>query len=485
MPKVISANVSSSAATAVAPTVYFDYTEDDARKVLKKIDWRIMPYLWGYATLSAVDKIIISNANLYGMSKDTNLVGQDYSWVGSIFYFGYLVAEFPAVNALSRFPVGKFLAGLAMVWSLTTLLMAVTHNAAGLMALRFFMGMAEAPALPGLTLITSMWYNKREQPLRVALWSSTVASLYVGLISYGIGHSNISIANWRLLFIVLGCVSMFFSIMMFIFFPDRPAAGRFLSEKEAFIAIERKRADNTGIENKTFKWYQVREAMSDWKCWAIALFFLCMNVSNGGLNTFSAQIVSGFGFSSLDTVLIGMPTGVIQAVASILATLPPRYIKNTRCLSAAVCCVVPLVCSIVIRKLPASNKAGLLTAYYFFYFFWGPYAVALSLPMANTSGHTKKLTVNAMVFLAYCVANIVAPQTFQSSEAPHYTSGYNSILGFEASAVAIMLVYFLGIRWENRRRDRIHGVVIQGDVRVEESFEDLTDWEKPNFRYVS
>lgn len=58
-----------------------------------------------------------------------------------------------------------------------TLLMAATHNAAGLMALRFFMGMMEAPALPCLTLITVMWYRKSEKPLRVALWSSTFASV--------------------------------------------------------------------------------------------------------------------------------------------------------------------------------------------------------------------------------------------------------------------------------------------------------------------
>lgn len=162
-------------------------------------------------------------------------------------------------------------------------------------------------------------------------------------------------------------------------FPDRPEEGKFLSAKEAYIAVHRKLDDNTGIENKVsvslnqlrrstdharqeFKWYQVREALIDWKSWVVCLFFLCMNVSNGGLNTFSAQIVSSFGFDPLKTVLLGMPTGVIQAVSSILATIPPRYIKDTRCISAAACCIVPLVCSIVIRELPSSNKAGLLTA---------------------------------------------------------------------------------------------------------------------------
>ncbi|KAF0323842.1 allantoate permease [Colletotrichum asianum] len=442
--------------------VHFDYDASDVKRLVRKVDWRIMPFLWGYAVLSAVDKVIISNVALYGMLKDNNLVGQQYSWVGSIFYFGYLVAEFPAVNLMARFPIGKFLAITAMGWSVTTLLMAVTHNAAGLMALRFFMGMCEAPALPGLTLITVMWWRKKEQPLRVAIWSSTVASVYVGLISYGIGNSTLAIASWRLLFIVLGGISFIFSILMFFLFPDRPEEGKFLSAKEAYIAVHRKLDDNTGIENKEFKWYQVREALIDWKSWVVCLFFLGMNVSNGGLNTFSAQIVSSFGFGPLKTVLLGMPTGVIQAVSSILATIPPRYIKDTRCISAAACCIVPLVCSIVIRELPSSNKAGLLTAYYFFYFFWGPYAVALSLPMANTSGHTKKVTVNAM----------------------RSTTGYNSILGFESSAVVLMAVYYVGVKYENQRRDKAYGELIPGDISVGESMEDLTDWEKKSFRYV-
>lgn len=104
--------------------------------------------------------------------------------------------------------------------------------------------------------------------------------------------------------------------------------------------------------------------------------------------------------------------------------------------------------------------------------------------MANTSGHTKKVTVNAMVFLAYCVANIIAPQTFRASEAPHYATGYNSILGFESSAVVLMAVYYVGVKYENRRRDEAYGEVVPGEISVGESMEDLTDWEKKSFRYV-
>lgn len=36
-------------------TIHFDYDGDDVKKLVRKLDWRIIPFLWGYAVLSAVD----------------------------------------------------------------------------------------------------------------------------------------------------------------------------------------------------------------------------------------------------------------------------------------------------------------------------------------------------------------------------------------------------------------------------------------------
>lgn len=121
-------------------------------------------------------------------------------------------------------------------------------------------------------------------------------------------------------------------------------------------------------------------------------------------------------------------------------------------------------------------------AYYFFYFFWGPYATALTLAMGNVSGHTKKLTVNATIFLAYCIANIIGPQVFRAAEAPHYSTGYNYNLGFEATAICALLAYAGGCIVENRKRDKAEGTDVS--VRVEDQLGDLTDYEKKGFLYI-
>lgn len=102
--------------------------------------------------------------------------------------------------------------------------------------------------------------------------------------------------------------------------------------------------------------------------------------------------------------------------------------------------------------------------------------------MANVSGHTKKLTVTATIFVAYCVAQIIAPQVFLASEAPSYPTGYNAILSFEVVAICCLAVYAVGCNIENRRRDKIEGTNV--DVSLEELLSDKTDYEKRGFRYV-
>jgi len=102
--------------------------------------------------------------------------------------------------------------------------------------------------------------------------------------------------------------------------------------------------------------------------------------------------------------------------------------------------------------------------------------------MANVSGHTKKLTTNASIFVAYCAAMIIGPQLFLTSEAPYYQTGYNSILGFEVASIVCLAIYAGGCIIENRRRDKLEGRGVE--VSVAHMLDDRTDREKKGFRYV-
>ncbi|MCJ1346662.1 hypothetical protein MMC31_004880 [Peltigera leucophlebia] len=112
----------------------------------------------------------LAYAAVLGMSDDLDLHGQQYPFLGSIFYFGYLLMEFPTAWMLTHLPIGKYVSTLLILWGVCNCMMAACTSFAGAAVVRFFLGMLEAGILPACIVITAGWYRREEQPLRAALW---------------------------------------------------------------------------------------------------------------------------------------------------------------------------------------------------------------------------------------------------------------------------------------------------------------------------
>jgi ACS family allantoate permease-like MFS transporter len=121
-----------------------------------------------------MDKVTTATAALYGFRADTGLAGDRYSWVGSAFYFGYLFWCLPSGSLLQRFPIAKLMFVVQLLWGCILIATGFANNFPTLMALRVILGALEAPIVLGNFLIISMWYPRREQPLRTGL-------MYTGL----------------------------------------------------------------------------------------------------------------------------------------------------------------------------------------------------------------------------------------------------------------------------------------------------------------
>jgi hypothetical protein len=65
---------------------------------------------------------------------------------------------------------------------------------------------------------------------------------------------------------------------VYFFLPSNPLEARRLNAREKYIIIQRKAADNTGVENKVFKPKQVKEAFLDAKTWLIWFAIIALQV---------------------------------------------------------------------------------------------------------------------------------------------------------------------------------------------------------------
>ncbi|KAG8422113.1 hypothetical protein J3459_010698 [Metarhizium acridum] len=235
-----------------------------------------------------LDKSALGFTAIMGLRTDLRLTGEGYSWSSGIYYFGYLVASYPAAMLMVRWKVGKVITMSVLVWGAVLMLTATAFNAGSLLANRFFLGVTEASIAPGLTIVVSMWYKRHEQPLRHAAWflGNTCAGIFGGLVAYGIGHVQ-SITPWKAVFLTFGAATVAWSVGIYFLLPDTPMEARFLSKQDREKAVLRVKENMTGIKSDKIKWGQVKEALLDAKTWLIVALQLVSCIPNGAVTTVS------------------------------------------------------------------------------------------------------------------------------------------------------------------------------------------------------
>lgn len=93
-----------------------DYSPEEYKKLLKKIDRFLLPLMWFCYGIQQTDKTSIGTQAIFGLIEDTNLVDQQYSWLTTIFYITYLAGEFPSNFLLQRWSIGKSLSLYMLCW---------------------------------------------------------------------------------------------------------------------------------------------------------------------------------------------------------------------------------------------------------------------------------------------------------------------------------------------------------------------------------
>ncbi|KAK6078444.1 allantoate permease [Seiridium cupressi] len=462
------------------------WTKEEEKKLIRKVDWHIIPILFVCATLSGLDKTAISAAAIYGLKTDLHLSGQDYSWVGSAPFFGGLAFMGPAAYCLQKVPAVTFFSINVFMWGVCSMCMAACTSFGGLFVCRFLLGGFEALLIPAVTLLVAMWYRPEEQPKRNSIILNVIAPIINGFIAWLCGYHKGSFAAWKIIFLAIGAFSSLWALVTFLFLPNNPLDAKWLSDQEKYIIIQRKAADNTGMETKKFKMEQVWEAALDIKTWLIwfAIIALQTNdlkVPNGGLTTFNTLIISGLGFDSLHTSLLAMPPGAMSTLSGIALSYLAATTRRYRTPIIVVAILLPLLGAVLCYSLPRTNLAGQLIGLYILYTYWAPYVTLVSVYQANIAGHTKKIVLFAWYYVAWAIGNIIGPQTFREDQAPAYTGG--TVAMIVCYVVAIILIMTYG--FVCRRKNTARASAIENQVAIEHDWLDETDIQNHGFKYTT
>ncbi|RKL39682.1 hypothetical protein BFJ70_g5934 [Fusarium oxysporum] len=328
-------------------------------------------------------------------------------------------------------------------------------------------------------------YMAAEYPWLFLAQKTRMAKVLGGILTYGIGQIK-NFPVWKAVFMTCGGMTVVWGFVLLFFLPDSIMSARHFTLEERALLIGRGRLARTGVLNKTIKWNQIREAFIDPQVWLLVLFMLLNETINGGIANFGKLIIKGVVKDPLETVALGIPMGAFQVIYILSGTFLASRIKNCRTIIMAVYLIPTMIGVCLLWKLDREHhKIGVLFGYYIIGAFVCSLVLAMQMPASNLGGYTKRITASAMVFIAYCVGNVIGPHAFLGSEAPLYPSGCITILSCSVAqmVVAIMLRVLLSRR--NARRDAAAAAVGTNNEDLSEmDGADLTDFENPHFRYV-
>ncbi|KAH8736459.1 major facilitator superfamily domain-containing protein [Ilyonectria robusta] len=474
------------------------YTPADYKRVLRKVDMILLPLMWVCYGTQQADKTSISTQATFGMREDTGLVGQQFSWLTTIFYIMYLIGEAPGNYIMQRTSLRYTLAACMFVWGIIVLSIGFTHNFTQLMVLRALQGFAECTISPAFLLITATFYVSREHTMRSIVWGTSNAGMGIitQLIMYGIGkgaaHNPNGMQPWRYISIFLGCLTILLSVFSY-FILGTPNEVKWLNAEEKRIVAARVVSNQTGSERQKhseWKWDQVISAFKDPQTYFFFFTVIVNSLPNGGTTSFGNLVYVSFGFTPLETLVKGrIPQDVVSICWFLFVGIMTLKKPNLRFIFMVISTIPAFIGMLALALLP---KDGMLWTR------WGLYLMTVTgnlpglliwtfLP-SNVAGRTKKSVTGTVIFVAYCVGNSIGAQTFRAEWAPKYIPSIIICATMYALECCLFICWRFYYIWQNKIRDK---KVAEMGLTAEESAHqgqingesDMTDRENIHFRY--
>ncbi|KAK6220173.1 MFS transporter [Colletotrichum tabaci] len=422
-------------------------------RLVRKLDWRLMPILWVMYWFNYLDRNAITVARLDGLEKDLNLTATQYQTSVSILFVGYILGQIPSNMLITRLRPSVYMAGFMALWAIASTLTAVVKDYKTLMITRFFLGVTEAPFYGGALYILAMFYTKTEIATRVSILftGNICATAFAGLIAIGVFEmSGVGgLAGWRWLFIIQGILTFFISVASAWILPDEPSNTRWLSEDERRLATARMDADTTALQTNTSTLTGLFDALKDVRLWVL-IFMQHLHLAASGYKNFFPSIVQTLGFSRNVTLALTCPPYLISGGFCILCAYSSGRL-NERVWHITVCKAVAVFGFVLAC---ATLNTG---ARYFAMctFASGVYACNSLIIgwVSSTCGQTKEKK-SISIGIVTCVSTLAAvytPYLWPSSDEPRYVLAMGTSAGFSiAAALLAWLLRFMLVR-ENKR----------------------------------
>lgn len=330
------------------------------KRTLKKITWRIVPFIMILYLIAYIDRVNIGFAALT-MKEDLGFTASVLGFGAGIFFLGYFLFEVPSNVILHKVGARIWIARVMVTWGLIAGGMAFVDSTTSFYVMRFLLGVAEAGFFPGIILYLSYWFPARHRagviamfmaaaPIAVAIGSPISAAL---LQMDGIW----GFAGWQWMFVIEAIPAVILGIVVFFYMTDRPEKAKWLKEDERNWLVKTMQDEDVGKNSNQH--HSILRGLLNPRVLALALVYFGTSAGLYTLSIWAPQIIKDLGVSSMTVGLVNAIPPIISVVAMVLWS---RHSDRTgeRTWHVAIACMLAAIGLVIAAT--THNMVGLIAA---------------------------------------------------------------------------------------------------------------------------
>jgi MFS transporter, ACS family, tartrate transporter len=283
----------------------------NAQRTRRRVDRRLMPFIFLLYLVSYLDRFNIGNAALQ-MTRELGFSDSVFGLGSGLFFVSYVALGIPGAVLAELWSARKWIAAILITWGILASATAFIHSAAQFYWLRFSLGLAEAGFVPGIIVYLSHWYRREDRGKAIALFFAAIpASQVLGgpLAAVLLRIHWLDWSGWRWLLLLEGLPAMALGFAALFYLTERPADAKWLpAEEREWLTNELAREHNSisgperqaqprpsgqglGQPRPSGRGLGVSSALADPRVWLLcAILFLGLN-SNYGVSLWLPQMV--------------------------------------------------------------------------------------------------------------------------------------------------------------------------------------------------
>ena len=318
-------------------------TSELEQQTLRKISWRIVPFIMLLYFVSFIDRVNIGFASLT-MNNDLGFSSAVFGFGAGIFFLGYFLFEVPSNIILDRVGARLWIARVMITWGIISVAFAFIKGETSFYALRFLLGVAEAGFFPGIILYLSYWFptQRRAQVVSFFMAAAPISTVLGSPLSGALLEMDgiAGLKGWQWMFILEGVPAVLLGLVVLVYLTDRPEKATWLANDEREWLVNTMNAEHAAKATKAH--HSIWRGLADLRVLALSLIYFGTSAGLYTLGIWAPQIIKQF---ALSTMQVGLLNAVPPTVAIFAMILWARHSDRTgeRTWHVVIACIVAAI----------------------------------------------------------------------------------------------------------------------------------------------